>query len=821
VRFLRSARVRGGALAVVLVAVPVTGALMGSGFPGERVALSGGAAWLASPQQALVTLIDGASEQVIGSVRAPAAKAGDDLTVVQAGSAALVLNAAQGTVARVDSGTYEVSEAVKFGEQDGRALSVFVGGDSAYVVDGQRRVASVTDPVSLRVRQRLSLAAQPGAEQSVVDKAGRLWLIDPATGSLTWFDDGKQVRPGVADAASRLVLVQGRPVLVDAAHSRIGALDGDGGVEDWSCLDVRSGDKVQLLGSSTGDHVFAAVSASGTLLISAVGHDDCGRSVDVGAPGDTFGPLVESGGFVFVPNRTSGHTIVVDVAAARVAADLKVVDPGRRLELLAKDGFVFYNDLDGDRAGVIRFDGETWKLGKAMKKFGSGDPQLLTAQGDTGAISNPNPQGTGGATPGATGTATTPPTTTTQQPKPPKTTPPKTPGPTRTTAGPPPQPVIRDITWSPAQVVRTRTATWTATVDNASGATWAWEILDQGGAVLHQASSAGTMTHTLPAGTPDNLQVKLTVRTSAGQAVATRPFSTIAVGQLTVDLRCSVTAPSLNQPVSCNGTVGNAGSGATWTWTVTGPGQNGASEQGTPGTARSERFTAGGAYAVKLAVAYDGRTVEDTVNLNVSDRCTISSVSPSTADLRRNRGVAGVEWVNVNLTGCFVHTFVPSVDLDSWLKMSAPSMSWDGDDVGTGRYSFNLLKTSAFTLAPKDGLNANVVTISLPNGESTGSGVQANNPPTIVDSYNCDKQPDGTYRFVFKYADGDLSSTSATITVGSYSGSMTKFSHAGEMVYFEKILTPAQVGSFSRWSGTVSDRYNETATTGGERGTCT
>ncbi|MEV4509131.1 hypothetical protein AB0K00_09275 [Dactylosporangium sp. NPDC049525] len=816
-RFLRSARVRASALAVALLAVPVTGALMGSGFPGAHVTLSGGAAWLASPQQGLVTLIDGASEQVIGSVRAPAAKAGDDLTVVQAGSAALVLNAAQGTVARVDSGTYEVSDAVKFGEQDGRALSVFVGGDSAYVVDGQRRVASVTDPVSLKVRQRLSLAAQPGAEQSVVDKAGRLWLIDPATGSLTWFDDGKQVKPGGADAASRLVLVQGRPVLVDAAHSRIGALDDDGGVEHWNCLDVRSGDRAQLLGSSTGNHVFAAVSASGTLLISAVGHDDCGRSVDVGAPGDTFGPLVESGGFVFVPNRTSGHTVVVDVAAARVAADLKVVDPGRRLELLAKDGFVFYNDLDGDRAGVIRLDGEQWRLGKALKKFGAGDPQLLTGDGDAGQTSNPNPGGT--TTPGTTPTTTS---TGTQQPKPPTTTPPKkTPGPTKTTAGPAPQPVIRDITWEPAQVVRTRTATWTAAVDNAAGATWAWEILDQGGTVLHQASSAGTMTHTLPAGTPDNLQVKLTVRTSAGQAVATRPFSTVAVGQLTVDLRCSVTAPSLNQPVSCSGTVGNAGSGATWTWTVTGPGQSGAPEQGTPGTARSERFTAGGAYAVKLAVAYDGRTVEDTVNLNVSDHCQIGSVSPNPADVRRNIGVNGVEQPIVNLTGCFVHTIEPTVTVPSWLKTFAPTMSWDGADSGTGRYSFAMSKPTASTRAPADGLNNDVVTIALPNGQSVAYDVLANNPPTIEDTYACDKQADGRYRFVLKYADADPSTTTATIRVGSYSGSMTKFSHGGAPVFFEAVLTAAQVGSFTTWTGTVSDKYKETASGGDNRGNCT
>ncbi len=265
--------------------------------------------------------------QVVGSVPV-GARPGDGLSVVQSGSSAYVVNAGQGTVSRVDGGTYAASDAVRFGEGPGGALSVFAGGGALYVVDGRRRVASVTDPVSLRVRERLSLAAQPGPGQSVVDAAGRLWVVDGSAGGLTWFDGGRRARSAVADAGGRLVVVQGRPVLVDPSRARLGALSGAGGVRSWSCLEVRAGDRVQLLGSGSAPWVFAAVSGSGTLVASAVGRDDCRLSVPVGEPGDQFGPLVEVGGYVFVPNRTTGKVAVVDVTGSCSTTTSTATGPG-------------------------------------------------------------------------------------------------------------------------------------------------------------------------------------------------------------------------------------------------------------------------------------------------------------------------------------------------------------------------------------------------------------------------------------------------------------------------------------------------------------
>src|SRR6266487_2915991 len=223
-----------GGLAALLLASLVAAAF-GHGYPASRVSLAGGGAWLASASQGVVTLIDGASEQVVGSVAAPGAARGDALSVVQSGASAYVVDGTQGTVSRVDGATYEASAPVRFGAPN-EAPQVYAGSGALYIVDGGRRVASVTDPLSLRVRQRLSLAAQPGPGQSVVDGKGRLWVVDAGSGVLTRFDGhGKLSRRDVADQASQLVLVRGEPVLVDVNRGRLGRVAADGTVDSWSC----------------------------------------------------------------------------------------------------------------------------------------------------------------------------------------------------------------------------------------------------------------------------------------------------------------------------------------------------------------------------------------------------------------------------------------------------------------------------------------------------------------------------------------------------------------------------------------------------------
>jgi hypothetical protein len=394
--------VPGGLSAVVVIPLVV---LLGHarGLPAQRELLRGGGAWLVSAARAEVTLVDGASDEVVGSVRVPGAAPGDDLSVVQAGSSAYVVDDTAGTVARVDGATYEVTGPVQFGDERS-SLSVHPGGTDAYVVDGERRLAMSVNPATLAVRQQLSLASRPTPEQSVVDSAGRLWVVDQ--GALVWFDaDGKHVRSEPDVTGMGLVSVRGSAVLVDPARARVGALAPDGSVRRWSCLAVHAGDAPRTLGSALRDRVFAVVPATGMLVASGIGDTDCGLTVKVGSPGDSFGDLAESGDFVLVPDRSTGRATVVDLTGRRAAADLPLARAGNRLELIAKDGLVFYNDQDSAAAGVIRFDGGTWSVGSRLLKYGTAHgPGILTPSPRTGgprapATPKPTPAPTGPSTP--------------------------------------------------------------------------------------------------------------------------------------------------------------------------------------------------------------------------------------------------------------------------------------------------------------------------------------------------------------------------------------------------------------------------------------
>jgi hypothetical protein len=357
-------RVLAGAAAAV-VAVPVAmAAVWGSGYEDTRVSLSSGTAWLASPGQSLVTLVDGPSELVLGSVRT----GGRVDRVVPVGSSALLLDDATGTVTRVDGGTYDLAGPFEFGAGPG---TVVAGQDAAYVIDA-RGSAAVVDPRSMVVQRTVELGVVPGEGQAVVDGSGRLWVVDAGSGGLVGLTgaSGEPARSADAGASARLTVVQGRPVVVEPAQQRAGWVGDDAGVDTWACFPQAPAGQVQLLGSAGSARVYAGVPGTGTLVVSDLESGECGQPVRVGNPGEPLGQLVEAGGFVLVPNEATGRAAVVDVAAAEVTEELVVLpEPGGRLQLVARDGLVFYNDLAGERAGVLGFDGTQWTVGSASQKF--------------------------------------------------------------------------------------------------------------------------------------------------------------------------------------------------------------------------------------------------------------------------------------------------------------------------------------------------------------------------------------------------------------------------------------------------------------------
>ena len=398
------AHIAAGLTAMTVAITVAMAALLGQGNQLNDLIETGGGAWLSSPDLGYVTLIDGPSEQVVATIRAPSK--GSGLSVTQSGTSAYVADDTTGTVSRINGATYLPSSPVPMAAANSD-LSVESGSGVAYVIDATARVATAADPVSLAVRSRISLSARPGTQQTLVD-GDRLWVLDAEGAGVAWFGAGGERGQFPADRRARLVSVDGTATLVDlsAPRPKISALTEDGLGESWPChLDTRADDTVQVLGSVSGGRVYAAVDQTGGLVVADRDGAACGDIVPLSAPGARFGPIAQSAHFLFIPDARTGRAAVVDTTSNRMVADLEVVAPGHTLELLAKDGQVFYNDLNSEKAGVLRLDSRgVWVVGRAIEKFNPKTKQPLVV----GPIApNPTPTpSTSPSSPSSTPTST-------------------------------------------------------------------------------------------------------------------------------------------------------------------------------------------------------------------------------------------------------------------------------------------------------------------------------------------------------------------------------------------------------------------------------
>lgn len=507
----RARTVAAGGAALAVATPLVLAAALGTGHAERLLDQTAGTAWVVSPAQGLVTLLDGGSEDVVAGVRVPGAA----LTVAQAGAGAYLVDDDAGTVSRLDAATWTSSTPVALGTPGG-GLTVLQndpgpgGRHVVHVLDPQGRTATRVDARTLAVHDEVALTARPSPGQAVVDDAGDLWALDAATGTLTRVaaDDVPRTvrRTDAATTTARLVLVRGAPVLVDPADGSSRRVGTDAHLGPARCVDTRPADDVQVLGSATRDEVYVAVAQARSLLVTSTTADDCGHAVDLGGPGDDpqYGQLAQSGRYVFVPDRASGTTAVVDTAAGAVLDHVALAEPGHRLELRAQDGFVFFNDLAGHTAGVLTLRGGLWSA-TSLEKYdpatGEGaqvvapaderppvtaderpdDPadDVLADGTDGAAAPGPRPTappGGGAATPPGGGTGSRPPGGPDAGPRPAPTagTPTPTPSPTAapltvTLGTDPPsggQPEYQPFT----------SATVVATVTGAGpGATWTWQ----------------------------------------------------------------------------------------------------------------------------------------------------------------------------------------------------------------------------------------------------------------------------------------------------------------------------------------------------------
>jgi len=355
-------RTTGLKLGAGLVACAMVGALVAQGDAAKpaELDLRGGGAWVASSTVGQLTLIDGGTAEV--AARVQVAEGSADLGAVQAGTVGYALDLDHGTVRRVDPATFVAAAPVEVIEGARRDLTLHPSGDVMYVVDHERGKVAVTDGTSLSgLKGEVQSLAEP-VSSSVVDEAGRLWTLGAGTGDLVWFDGTERhVRRAVADDSrdSELVVIDGRPALVERKTRLVRTVGDDGGFRARSCLDIDPADRsVRVAGSDAGRRLLVVSGDDGVLRVSDLGSGECGAVVvDVADPGSDLGAPQESQGKVFVPDYTTGTVVIVDLESREVTLTGPLVEGGTKFELFERDGIVFYNDPGSERAGVVRVDG--------------------------------------------------------------------------------------------------------------------------------------------------------------------------------------------------------------------------------------------------------------------------------------------------------------------------------------------------------------------------------------------------------------------------------------------------------------------------------
>jgi Divergent InlB B-repeat domain/PKD domain len=359
------------ALAIVVAAGGLFVAVQQDGFQVDRFHLEPGEVWVASSGPGQLALLDGASAEVAVQVKVSAPH--DDLEATQGQEAGYAVDRTRGAVVRVDGATWRTSAAVQLvpGAR-GASLSALATDRALYVVDGTDGVVRRADPVTMRPRGGLlSLSAKPAAGSPVVDDSGVLWSLDGDTGDLFRVaGEARVTAPRIADPDSgRLVLAAGRPVVVDPSTGKAVSIDPDSGHPTGSraCVDNSRTDRtVEVAGSSSAREIYTVSGAQGVVRVSDMVTGLCGTAISGIAPeGAKLGVPVEVSHRLFVPDYDTGEVVVVDLDTRTVlATTAPVVNPDRDFELIARDGFVFYNDRSGAKAGVIRLDGTVQPIAK-------------------------------------------------------------------------------------------------------------------------------------------------------------------------------------------------------------------------------------------------------------------------------------------------------------------------------------------------------------------------------------------------------------------------------------------------------------------------
>lgn len=486
--------------------------------------------WLVSIATGEVVQADSGSGEV--TARVAAGSPGDSMSVLQHGPDALLLNRTTGEVARVDGSTLQIAErspAPTYG--DARLVG---HGDIARLVTGAG-VASV-DPATAALGALTDVA---GLTAAVLGDDGTLWGLDPNRRlTAVHGDTVTEVRMPDTTRPFGLVAVDGTGYLLDGSGPVLRALDGSGlALGDDRCVGGEVSTATQLGAAAEGSSVvILADPTTATVRMSDVATGTCTSAVIEGVPDVRFGRGVESGGVAFVPLLSTGEVAIIDVDDGTVRNRVAVAAPDRDIELIVKDGTVWFNDPEGAAAGVLDENGVRRQIDKFAQVEVSaapddpGRPVVMPGPGTTsGGDDGTDPDVTTGT--GGTGSGV-----------------PQGVGLTGSPEGPTPDGdpsgLVADFTYSKRQVEVGEEVTF---VDRSQGnpTAWTWDFGDG------SFSTGPEATHSWDA--VGAYQVMLRIESPLGSAAATATIEVIDEHTRTrpdADFRYSASRVEVGQPVT-------------------------------------------------------------------------------------------------------------------------------------------------------------------------------------------------------------------------------------------------------------------------------
>jgi PKD repeat protein len=358
------------ALAAVAATVAAVLVVAGPGYDATRVRMFSGAIWLASVHTGQVTLVDGTTAEV--KAKAQVAEPGTPLSVVQHGGTAYALNQRTGLLSRVDTATERVFRPVSvLPASDG--LVVKSAPDALHVIDVHSGTVASADLATL-ARQgephRMGEAIRP--DGVAVDGRGRVWAIGE-TGDLVRLAGGERRTSRAAGAKGRLAITEDQPAVVDPERGAVDLFAAESvAVVKSLRADLGTGDTVAVSGSVDRSRVLIANSTRGELVACTFDSGSCSEPVRVSAPGAELGNPVEVDNHAVVPDYSTGQAAVVDLGTTRVVAQRDLFSRPTRFELFTHDGIIFFNDPNGNIAGVLDLAGDV----RTTVKYVDGPPEV-------------------------------------------------------------------------------------------------------------------------------------------------------------------------------------------------------------------------------------------------------------------------------------------------------------------------------------------------------------------------------------------------------------------------------------------------------------